>query len=153
MIQGDIIKENAPITLPNLYECRVQADRGTRKIKSSERPKPTTGKPKEIEISLYCYDDPNDIGAPMYMNSESHYSSSDYPFRLMLAIDTVRKLANLKADLKRLRVPDFEKTTGDDGKRYYKMDYGISVRILSASLRCEFMYKGKSYGIVEPDYA
>ena len=70
----------------------------------------------------------------------------------MLAIDNVRKLADLRADLKRLRVPDFQKTTGEDGRRYYQMDYGISVRILSASLRCEFLYKGKSYGVVEPEY-
>ena len=69
-----------------------------------------------------------------------------------MVIDTVRKLAELRADLTRLRVPDFEKTAGEDAKKYYRMEYGILVRTLSASLRCEFLYRGKSYGVVVPDY-
>ena len=45
------------------------ADRGTRRI--AQELKPKTGKPKLLDISLYCCDDPDGIGAPVYMNGQS----------------------------------------------------------------------------------
>ena len=68
MDQGDLIEENTPVHLPYIYECRVQADKGTKHL---DRPREKSDKPKELNFTVYCYDDPKSQGAPLFKMGKS----------------------------------------------------------------------------------
>ncbi|CZR55613.1 uncharacterized protein PAC_05501 [Phialocephala subalpina] len=72
-----------------------------------------SGRPSFIEMTLYACDDSENEGAPLYADSR--------------AIAEVKKLMELKADVRSIPIAEFDQLPGEQGEMYYKLDFEIDM--------------------------
>ncbi|CAD6568371.1 MAG: hypothetical protein ASARMPREDX12_001385 [Alectoria sarmentosa] len=116
--KGSQVKENDPVRL-NYQRTRLVS----------------RGPPKTISTTIYCSSDPQNTGAPKYVEDEG-----------------VTQLVKVTADLSRIPVKKIPQTKGADGKLYYIVDYAIKVTKLSAHISYELLYGSVNYGHVTSQY-
>ena len=61
-------------------------------------------------------------------------------------------LATIKADLSRVPIQSFARSTGADGMLYYEVDFMVEVVFCSAYTRYELVHKGINYGTLAAEY-
>ena len=83
------------------------------------------------------YEDPNDIGAPIYKDG---------------ANGGVKHLARLTADLSCIPTGELERRRGKDGRDYYVVYYDIEMTYYSANTKYALVYKGVRYDSVSAEY-
>lgn len=116
--KGELVKEDNPVRLN--YQRKRLVSRGLF----------TT-----ISTTIYCSSDPQNTGAPRFVEDE-----------------TVTQLVKVEADLSRIPISKIPKTKGADNKMYFQVDYAIQVTYLSAYTSYELIYGGVNYGHVNSEY-
>ncbi|KAF6221406.1 hypothetical protein HO133_002261 [Letharia lupina] len=116
--KGSLVKEDRPVRLS--YQRKKLVSRGSL----------TT-----ISTTIYCSSDPQNSGAPKYVEDES-----------------VTPLVKVEADLSRLPAHQIPRKRGADGKMYYHVDYAIQVTYMSAYTSYELICGGVNYGRVTSEY-
>jgi len=94
-----------------------------------------SGRPSIIEMTLYACDDSLNKGAPLYADSRE-----------------VKKLMELKADVKKIPVAEFDQLPGEQGEMYYKLDFEIEMVFRSGCFNFAIVYKGKTYDTVKQHF-
>ncbi|MCJ1259426.1 hypothetical protein MMC24_007263 [Lignoscripta atroalba] len=111
----------------------VQEDKPSR-LGYTERRLVSDGRPSDLEMEVYVCSDPSNNGAPMYQD------------------EGVVMLATIKADLSRVPIQSFARSTGADGMLYYEVDFMVEVVFCSAYTRYELVHKGINYGTLAAEY-
>ena len=139
--QGEVVKEDKPCRFKYQHLC------------------PRSKAPlSKINVDIYEYEDPHNVGAPQYRDDNSKFTdcllppSRKYVTDGCITIDGVTKLATIPADLSRIPTYKFPTETGTDGKVWYVIDYEIRITYLSAYTKYELFYKRTNLGEVMAEY-
>lgn len=133
--QGNLVKENKPLRLN--YQRKRRVSRG-----------PFT----TISTAIYYSSDPQNSGAPKYVEDGRSSNTLFVCYSLKLSTDGVTQLVNIEADLSLVPANKIPQTLGKDGKVYYEVDYAIQVTCMSAYTTYELIHGGKNYGLVSAEY-
>ena len=135
--QGSQVKENDPVRL-NYQRTRLVS----------------RGPFKTISTTIYYSSDPQNTGAPKYVEDGKSSISTHrlYVGGLTLSTEGVTQLVKVAADLSRIPAKKIPQTKGADGKMYYIVDYAIKVTVLSAHISYELLYGSVNYGHVTSQY-
>lgn len=133
--QSNPVKENKPIKLNYQQKRRV-----------------SSGPFTTISTAIYYSSDPQNLGAPKYVEDGTSSNTSFPRCGLRFSTDGVTHLVNVEADLSRVPAKKIPQTKGQDGKMYYEVDYAIQVTCMSAYTTYELIHGGKNYGLVSAEY-
>lgn len=109
------------------------------------------GKPSIITVNIYACADPDNNGAPMYLNSKELRPHEPKP-TLIHKTGNVVKLVELNADFGLVPKENFLQNANPNGVPYYVISFQIEVTYFSAYTRYELIYDNINYGAVSAEY-
>lgn len=109
------------------------------------------GKPSAITVNIYACADPDNNGAPMYLNSKE-LRPHELKATLIHKTGNVVKLVELNADLGLVPEEKFPRKANPNGVHYYKIFFQIEVTYFSAYTKYELIHDNINYGAVSAEY-
>lgn len=90
------------------------------------------GTPKELSIDIYCHPDHLNTGAPEYRTIGEYLRH----LRITAANDRagVVKLGSVTADIRDIDAGLLKQETGNDGQRYYVLNFDIEMKCFAAKI-------------------
>lgn len=117
----------------------------------SQRQRVRDGEFDSLGLTIFELDTPVGEPAPLYFN-RSKYSMMWTNKALTILTQGMKRHADLHPPLNAIDKLLIPTRTGEDGKRYYQVEYETHATYFSA--RCEYTlwFRGKNYGSVEVEY-
>ena len=106
------------------------------------------GKPKQISIKMYCYQDPMNSGPPKYRTEGVKLKIVQMELPLTQDKD-VLELATVTADISDV---ELDRRRGEDGRDYYVVDFDIEMTCYAAKTEFTPVYRGKRYRPARIEY-
>ena len=134
VLQGNTLKESQPVVIPCVYHSPVK-----------------DGPLQSYSIDVHVYDGDR-ANPPFYPNHAGESIYAPRSNRLLTAAD-MKVLAPLRADLSSIATTAIPTEFGQDGKKYYTLNFEIRATFYSASTKYALWHRGICYGAVSAEYA